>query len=132
MAAEDAVADRRREDRLDLMSRVRDPVLWFAFDLQSRIFNIVEQGFLLVYFVHGSAEQRACAQRNTRFLFAQYLAWVEIVRQSVQFLDLGDRQENREVVDCFSIISSVLNFDGFLTLYSVSLGEINGHRIDFD
>jgi hypothetical protein len=104
---------RRKEDRQDLMNRIRDPVLWSAFDLQSRIFNIVAQEFLAVYLIRGSAEQRAYAQRNTLFLFAQYLAWVEIVRCSVQFLELGDKQENREVVNCFSKISSVLNSDGF-------------------
>jgi hypothetical protein len=103
----------KQEDRQDLMNRVRDPVLWAAFDLQSRIFNIEANGLLEVYLVHGSAEQRAYVQRNTLFLFAQYLAWVEVVRRSVQFLDLGSKQENREVVDRFSKISSVLNVDGF-------------------
>jgi hypothetical protein len=106
-------ARRKHEDRQDLMSRVRDPVLWAAFDLQSRIFNIEANGLLDVYLVHGSADQRVYVQRNTLFLFAQYLAWVEIVRRSVQFLDLGSKQENREVVDRFSKISSVLNVDGF-------------------
>jgi hypothetical protein len=101
------------EDRLDLMNRIRDPVLWAAFDLQSRVYNIAAQGFLLVYLLRGSAEQRAYARRNTLFLFAQYLAWVEIVRRSVHFLDLGDKQENREVVNQFSKISGVLNSDGF-------------------
>src|SRR5260370_18617133 len=85
----------KQEDRQELMNRLRDPVLWAAFDLQSRIYNIVLQRFFLVYLVHGSDEQRAYAQRNTMFLFAQYLAWVEIVRRSVQFLDLGSKQPRR-------------------------------------
>ncbi len=85
----------KQEDRQELMNRLRDPVLWAAFDLQSRIYNIVLQRFFLVYLVHGSDEQRAYAQRNTVFLFAQYLAWVEIVRRSVQFLDLGSKQPRR-------------------------------------
>lgn len=106
-------ARRQQEERQDLMNRIRDPVLWAAFDLQSRIFNIVAQRFLEVYLLHGSAERRAYAQRNTTFLFGQYLAWVEIVRRSVQFLDLGSKKENREVVDHFSKISSILNSDGF-------------------
>src|ERR1022692_3333966 len=58
-------ASRKQEERQDLMNCIRDPVLWAAFDLQSRIFNIVAQGFLEVYLLHGSAERRAYAQRNT-------------------------------------------------------------------
>jgi hypothetical protein len=36
----------KQEERHDLMNRVRDPMLWAAFDLQSRIYNIVAQGLL--------------------------------------------------------------------------------------
>jgi hypothetical protein len=103
----------KQEERQELTNRFRDPVLWAAFDLQSRIYNIVSQRFLTVYLVHGSDEQRAYAQRNTLFLFAQYLAWVEIVRRSVHFLDLGDKQENRQVVNNFSRIGNILSSDGF-------------------
>ena len=103
----------KQEKRQDLMNRIRDPVLWSAFDLQSRIYNLVAQGFQEVYLLRGSAEQRAYAQRNTAFLFGQYLAWAEIVRRSVQFLDLGSKQENRELVDNFFKIGTILNSDGF-------------------
>jgi hypothetical protein len=103
----------KQEDRLDLMNRVRLPLLWAAFDLQSRIYNIEAQAFLPVYLVDGTAEQRGYAQRNTLFLFAQYLAWVEIIRRGVYFLDLGSKQENRELVNQFSEIGGILNSDGF-------------------
>jgi hypothetical protein len=117
----------KQEERLDLMNRVRDPLLWAAFDLQSRIYNIVAQGLLPVYLLHGTAEQRAYVQRNTLFLFAQYLGWVEIIRRGVHFLDLGDKQENREVVNQFSKISGILNSDGLPdTLFCVfRLFEVN-------
>lgn len=114
----------KQEERLDLMNRVRDPVLWAAFDLQSRIYNIVAQGLLPVYLLRGTAEQRAYVLRNTLFLFGQYLAWVEIIRRGVHFLDLGDKKENREVVNQFSKISGILNSDGFPdTLFCVFRGE---------
>jgi len=103
----------KQEEHLDLMNRVRLPLLWAAFDLQSRIWNIQAQGFLPVYLLHGTTEQRAYAQRNTLFLFAQYLAWVEIIRRGVHFLDLGNREENRQLVNQSSRIGSILNSDGF-------------------
>ena len=109
-------ARRRQEERTDLMSQVRDPLLWAAFDLQSRVYNIVVGHFLPIYRDGGSAEQKSYAQRNTLFLFAQYFAWVEIVRRSVRFLDLGGPSDNRRVVDHLSRISSVLNSDGFSDL----------------
>ena len=106
-------ARRKQEERQDLMSRIRDPVLWSAFDLQSRIFNIVAQRFLYVYLAHGSAEERTYAQRNTLFVLAQYLGWFEIVRLRVQFLDLGNNQQNLHLVNCFSKISGILSTDSF-------------------
>jgi hypothetical protein len=114
----------KQEERLDLMNRVRDPVLWAAFDLQSRIYNIVAQRLLPVYLLRGTAEQQAYVQRNTLFLFAQYLAWVEIIRRGVHFLDLGDKLEDREVVNQFSKISGILNSDGFPdTLFCIFRGD---------
>ncbi len=110
---EQRAARAKQEERQNLMNRVRDPVLWAAFDLQSRIYNIVAQRLLHVYLIRGTAEQRAYVQRNTLFLFGQYLAWMEIIRRGVHFLDLGDKRENREVVNQFSKISSILNSDGF-------------------
>lgn len=106
-------ARQKQEERQDLMSKIRDPVLWAAYDLQSRIFNIVAQRFLSVYLVHGTAKERAYAQRNTLFVLAQYLGWVEIVRRSVQFLDIGSKEENLELVNCLSKISGVLSSDSF-------------------
>ena len=58
-------ARRTYEERQDLMSRIRDPLLWAAFDLQSRLFNIVANDFLPDYFAHGSAAERTYAKRNT-------------------------------------------------------------------
>jgi hypothetical protein len=69
-------------------------------------------------------EQRAYVQRNTLFLFAQYLAWMEIIRRGVHFLDLGDKRENREVVNLFSKISGIVNSDGFPdTLFCIFRGD---------
>jgi DNA-binding CsgD family transcriptional regulator len=103
----------RHEERQDLMSRVRDPLLWAAFDLQSRIFNIVDQFFLGAYLLHGSEEERAYAKSSTVFVFAQYLAWMEIVRRRVQFLELGNNKDNRELVNLFSKATGILSSDAF-------------------
>jgi len=101
------------EERQDVMSRVRDPLLWAAFDLQSRVFNIVDQFFLGAYLLHGSDEERAYAKRSTIFVFAQYLAWMEIVRRRVQFLELENNADSRELVNLFSKATGILSSDAF-------------------
>jgi hypothetical protein len=106
-------ARRRREQREDLMNRIRDPLLQAAFDLQMRIYNIVDLQFLSVYLLHGSNKERVYAKRSTVFVFAQYLGWVEIVRHSVRFLDLGNSKDNREFVNCFSMATGILSADSF-------------------
>jgi hypothetical protein len=61
---EQRAARAKQEERQNLMNRVRDPVLWAAFDLQSRIYNIVAQRLLHVYLIRGTAEQRAYVQET--------------------------------------------------------------------
>lgn len=83
----------------EIMSRYREPLLLAAFDLQSRIYNIIEQDFLIRYGTQGRGHERKYVLDNTLFLFAEYFGWVEIVRRDVQFLDLGDVERNRLLVE---------------------------------
>lgn len=118
---------RKRDEQLDLMSRIRDPLLWAAFDLQSRIFNIVNLNFLSEYLLNGSEEEHEYARLNTIYVFAQYLCWVEIVRRRVQFLDLGSKQENRKLVNFFSVGASILSADSFRDpLFRIFRGDQRG------
>ena len=53
-----------------------------------------------------------------------YLGWVEIVRRRVQFLDLGNNEQNLRLVNCFSKISSILSSDSFANpLFRVFRGD---------
>lgn len=80
-----------------LRARYRDPLLAAVFDLQSRLYNIVAQDFLGRYVHERCGGDSACtyAIENTLHLLAQYLAWVEIIRREIQFLDLGEEIANR-------------------------------------
>jgi hypothetical protein len=79
----------------ELMARYRDPLLQAAFDLQSRIYNIVEQGFLQAHYCNGTESTKEYARENTLYVLADFLGWVEILRREVRFLDLGDEVANR-------------------------------------
>jgi hypothetical protein len=85
-------------DRLAV--RFREPVLQAAFNLQSRIYNIVRQGFLDDFLAADQAteDEREYAVRNTSYLIGQYLGWVEIIRRESQYVDPRSRERNREIV----------------------------------
>ncbi|MET7621763.1 hypothetical protein [Streptomyces sp. NPDC005408] len=105
-------AERQRIlERQDVMSRFRDPLLWAAFDFQSRLYNIAGQGFLRVHFVQ--PHDQLYAVRSTLHVLAEYLGWVEILRHRIYFLDLGNQEANRRVVTLFARIGSVLNDDSY-------------------
>ncbi|MGG6296911.1 hypothetical protein ACQ4M4_21155 [Leptolyngbya sp. AN02str] len=78
----------------EIMARYREPLLRSAFDLQSRLFNIVEFD-LLQRFYNKSEARKQYAIYSTLFVVAEYLGWVEILRREVQFLDVGDVAANR-------------------------------------
>ncbi|MGW7455280.1 hypothetical protein [Streptomyces sp. NPDC054787] len=101
----------RMQERQDVMSRYRDPLLWAAFDFQSRLFNIAGQAFLRVHFVQ--PHDQVYAVRSTLHVLAEYLGWVEILRRHIYFLDLGNQEANRRVVELFTRIGNVLNDDTY-------------------
>ncbi|MEQ1737219.1 MAG: hypothetical protein ABL886_12545, partial [Rhodoglobus sp.] len=79
--------DDERDERLEEQSalkaaeRVYEPLAQSAAELQSRIFNIVETGWVPLmkrYETHGDY-----ALASTAFLFAHYFGWVEARRQAV-------------------------------------------------
>jgi hypothetical protein len=99
-----SVASRaRRTQTLDIAAQYRDPLLWAANDLRSRLYNIGTQDFLKSSREAGETEWRY-AQHSTLFVVAEYLGWVEVLRLGVQFLDLGDRKRNQRLVNLLHAI----------------------------
>ena len=96
----------------ELMSRYREPLLRAAFDLQSRIYNIIKQGFMVRYGAEGREHEKQYARNNTVFLFAEYFGWVEILRRDVQFLDLGDVERNHLLVERLESIGDTFSSSG--------------------
>lgn len=103
----------RTAELQDAMSHRRDPLLWAAFDLQSRLYNIVRGPFLKVYYASGSDRERTYARRSTMHVVAEYLGQVELLRRRIQFLDLGNVEGNRTIVRHLMAIGNILNSDGF-------------------
>ena len=87
-----------------LMSKYRDPLLRSAIDLQSRLYNIHQHDFLKRFYQR-SPSAKNYAIHNTLYVVAEYFGWVEILRREIQFLDLGELEMNRRLVELLANIS---------------------------
>lgn len=122
-----------REERLEAQSaikaaeRVYEPLAQSAAELQSRIFNIVESGWVPLmkrYESHGDY-----ALVNTAFLFGHYFGWIEARRQAV----LSSSGEGGRDITVQGLIDDVLktlrrseDSEGFLffTTEQRAIGEL--------
>jgi hypothetical protein len=123
----------RREQTQDLMARYRDPFLWSVHDLRSRIRTILDDEFLTRFLINGEDPilpngdvMRAYARRHTMFVLAEYLGWVEIIRRTVGFLDLGDQHRNLRLLEHLSIIRRVLYAPDLSPVFHVPTGQQRG------
>jgi hypothetical protein len=94
------------------LSKYRDPLLRAAYDLQSRLWNIVREGFLSIYYRR--PETKEYAAKNTLYVIGEYLGWVERMRQEGQYLDLGDVSTNRRLEEVLRKISHALATDSIV------------------
>src|SRR5205807_1163688 len=82
-----------------------------AFDLQSRLYNILRLNFFGLY---GDGSERAEeALRTTLFRLAQYFGWTEILRRDIQFLSFPEDDETRRVAHLQSEIAKRFLTDGY-------------------
>lgn len=135
----------RRMEQRNLMNSYGASLAWAAYDLQSRLYNILYghetdlspgpgRGFMTAFHLQGSPEEREYVRCSTVFVIAEYLGWVEILRRDIQFLDLGQSRNNQRAMTIISSISKVLNrtsaTDNVLRLWRAeqrAVGELMVH-----
>jgi hypothetical protein len=103
-------------------SSTRDALLRSANDLQSRVYNIVKQGFLQVYGVR-YPDFRDYALHNTCYVVAEYLCWVEILRRSGQFIDLGVADKNQRLESSLVEVAHTFSRDDIGHRFMLFRGE---------
>jgi hypothetical protein len=87
----------------DVLTRYREPLAAAAFDLQSRLYNILRLDFFGKFGgAHARSEE---ALRTTLFRLAQYFGWTEILRRDIQFLSFPEAEETRRVASLQSEIA---------------------------
>ena len=71
--------ERKRLSELDkLIRKYRDPVLWSAYELQSRCYNICDQNILDLY--HDPTKHDLVVV-YTCYLIGQYITWTSVFRR---------------------------------------------------
>lgn len=112
-------ADQRRKET----SNFSEPLARSAYDLQSRLYNIIRQNLIEVYLTHGSERERSYVKNNTVFLVGQYLCWTELVRREIQFIDLGESTKTRDLLRLQDTIYSLWGADQQPPLFRIFAGE---------
>jgi hypothetical protein len=86
----------------EVLTRYREPLAAAAFDLQSRLYNILRKDFLDKF---GSGPYADEAMWTTLFRLAQYFGWTEILRRDIQFLSFPEDEATRRVAQLQSDIA---------------------------
>jgi hypothetical protein len=89
-----------RREAEAVLAKYREPLLGAAYELQGRLWNILELDFVGKYYVAGDEAQRTYAVENTLYVIAQYFGWSEILRREIQFLSFSDSTRTRTVNEC--------------------------------
>ncbi|HRK95248.1 MAG TPA: hypothetical protein PK694_02915 [Rhodospirillales bacterium] len=117
------LVEQRRFDAEKTIARYREPLARAAYDLQSRLYNILEQKLILAHFENGDERSRSHVLNNTTFLIAQYFSWTEIVRRDIQYIDLGQDEETRILARLQDDIYSLFQTARFPAVFRVFAGE---------
>jgi hypothetical protein len=103
-----------RGDRLhaaeQLAVRFREPLLQATFNLETRIYNIVELDFLCRFAGENSVEEeREYAISNTLYVIGQFFCWAEILRRDSQFIDPRSNKRNRRVARALEDVRDIFS-----------------------
>jgi hypothetical protein len=94
----------------DVLKRYREPLAAAAFDLQSRLYNILRLDFAAKF---GNHERSEDALQTTLFRLAQYFGWTEILRRDIQFLSFPEADNTQRVADLQSEIAKAFLSDSY-------------------
>ena len=95
----------RQEASEDLVRHYREPLLVAAFDLQTRIGNIVQNDFAARHMGSADPEEHRYARTSTLYRIGEYFGWIEILRRGLQFLNLGEDRRTHELVERLDLVS---------------------------
>jgi hypothetical protein len=79
-----------------VLTRYREPLIAASYDLQRRLYNIIDLKFLDVFMAPENAREEEAVE-TTLYRMAQYFGWTEILRRDIQFLKFREAEVTRAV-----------------------------------
>jgi hypothetical protein len=79
-----------------VLTRYREPLIAASYDLQRRLYNIIDLKFLDVFMTPENAREEEAVE-TTLYRMAQYFGWTEILRRDIQFLKFREAEVTRAV-----------------------------------
>jgi hypothetical protein len=115
----------RREAKA-VLARHREPLLAAAYELQSRLHNILCNRFVEDYVLGTKARKQDAALESTLYVFAQFFGWREIIRREIQFLRFPKDDETREVAGILRNIAETFLTDDYGSQFMIWRVEQRG------
>jgi hypothetical protein len=111
LRAREARSERELEAE-EVLTRYREPLVAAAYDLQRRLYNIIDLSFLNVFMTPGNAREEEAVE-STLYRMAQYFGWTEILRRDIQFLKFREADVTRAVAKLQAEIGHTFASDGY-------------------
>ncbi|KAJ8067923.1 hypothetical protein OCU04_003508 [Sclerotinia nivalis] len=100
---------KQRKATKALIHKYRDPLTLAAYDLQSRIWGLVNR--LLDYYE--DEEKKENIYVYTAFLIGQYLSWTYILRRQAQFMQFSTEQKNQQLNKILDAVTEQFSLDKY-------------------
>jgi hypothetical protein len=91
-----APALQARRDAKKALDSYREPLMAAAYELQARLYNILQLRFVEKFIDDDTAGKHDSAIESTLYVFAQFFGWQEIIRREVQYLRFSRDTRTRE------------------------------------
>jgi hypothetical protein len=92
-----APALQARRDAKKVLDNYREPLIAASYELQSRLYNILQLKFVERYISDDTAGKCNSAIESTLYVVTQFFGWREIIRREVQYLRLSRDRQTREI-----------------------------------
>jgi hypothetical protein len=108
-----APALQARHDAKRVIDSYREPLIAASYELQSRLYNILQLKFVEKYICDNEIGRRNAAIASTSYVIAQFFGWREIIRREVQYLRLSRDRQTREIGQLLRDISETFLSDKY-------------------
>lgn len=105
---------KRKQELRKVYAKYRDALLLATYDLQSRLYNIVDYNIAHSYLK--DMRQTENLLMYTAFAVGQYLSWVHVIRQRAQFLQCETEQVDKDLTEAISDVTFDFSTDAYSTM----------------